>query len=159
MRSSVVSDGVAALRALRDAASAGTPFDLAFLDYRLPITNGIELAREIKAVSQINEVPLILMSGYDPPPRAELAKAQFVRFLEKPLRRSQLFDSIAETLHRTQKAQAGIERPALASASPTVLAGKQSARILLVEDNGQPSPRDPATPKTRIRRIFGIQRP
>jgi len=47
-----------------------TSFDLALLDYEMPVMNGAQLAREIKRM--MPEVPIVLISGRTSIPRAEL---------------------------------------------------------------------------------------
>jgi len=136
MQSAVASNAADALIMLHESAAVGTPFDLAIIDYRLPDRNGIELSREIKADARTDGTRLILMSGYDPPERSATAGAGIVRFLPKPVRRSLLFDSIAETFHQ-DKADLLPKAPMPATASPATSAMPQqrSERILLVEDN------------------------
>lgn len=136
MASAVARNGAEALSMLRESVITGPPFNLAVIDYRLPNQNGIELSRDIKADTRTNGTRLILMSAYDPPERAALTEAGIVRFLSKPIRRSQLYDSIAEAFStngvaRPRKSELPAVTPA---AAPPAASQRSNVRILLVED-------------------------
>lgn len=140
MRSEAAPDAATGLRMLEDRAAAGEPFHLALIDFRLPGMDGIALARSIRADLRICTTRSILMSGYDTPERVVMANASISNFLPKPIRRSQLFDCIAEALH--DRESAGKERSLPASvAAPVVtfdppdVQHPDANRILLVEDN------------------------
>src|SRR5207302_5910794 len=51
----------AGLAALRRAATAGTPFDLAILDAQMPDQDGFELATVIRADSQLARTRLLIL--------------------------------------------------------------------------------------------------
>lgn len=125
-----------ALAALRGSAEAGTPFDVAMIDYQLPQGNGFELAALIKADRMIANTALIMITAFDSSKRGHAAiTAGFSRYLTKPIRQSHLFDCIVEAT----RAQDPIAHPVERRKTKRQLAGGHSAsrseRILLVEDD------------------------
>ncbi len=92
-------DGLNALEELREAAEMNQPFDLAILDLMLPIMDGFDLARRIKEDKSISNVRLILMPSFGMRGHSQEAKqAGIDGYLVKPLRQSDLFNSIAAVL-------------------------------------------------------------
>ncbi len=53
----------AALAALREAAAAGTPFDLVILDHHMPETDGLGLAEAIRADANLPQPALVLLTS------------------------------------------------------------------------------------------------
>jgi len=112
----------------------GLPFDLAILDMHMPGTDGVTLARKLRAVRPT--LPLVLFSSLG---RREVGDAEtlFAAFLAKPVRQSQLFDTLV-TLAATERAGTKVELRAPRAAAPRLDAGMANAhplRILLAEDN------------------------
>jgi CheY-like chemotaxis protein len=85
-----VSDGDEALAALRAAATAGTPFELALLDMQMPGMSGRELAEAIKRDRLIQNTVLLLLSSLDCDCDARQLRTEgFSGYLAKPIRQSQ----------------------------------------------------------------------
>jgi len=107
------------------------PFDLAILDMHMPEMDGIALARRIRALRPA--LPLVLFSSLG---RREAGDIQglFDAYLAKPVRQSQLFDTLIGLLAGSSAA-----RPATApTAKPKLdadMAVRHPLRILLAEDN------------------------
>ena len=107
---------------------AGEPFDLAIIDMHMPGMDGTTLAARIRAAG--HTLPLVLFTSLG---RREAADSVFAATLQKPLRQSQLFDTLVSLLThdaapRTATTQA---RPRMDSG----MAGRHPLRILLAEDN------------------------
>jgi len=139
MEHQAVPDGEQALAMLRDAAAADHPFGLAILDMQMPGMDGWELAKTIKADARIQDTVLILLTSsqeeHDP---KQLRSEGFAGYLVKPVRQSQLLDTIAEAVVCAMAAPiAGPEVGQAASANPIRRRGGRSAgaRILLAEDH------------------------
>ena len=104
------------------------PFDLVILDHNMPGLDGIELAQRIRSVPTAFKIPLILFSSVGASHRVTRESGvHFAAVLTKPIRQSDLFDRIAEVLHRGQLQ----ERPE----SLVVTTEPPPLSILLAEDN------------------------
>jgi signal transduction histidine kinase/DNA-binding response OmpR family regulator len=110
--------------------SAGQRYDLAILDMHMPGMDGAELAQKIREAG--HTLPLVLFSSLG---RKEASDSLFTATLAKPLRQSQLFDTLAQLLaHEADAAP----RRAATPAKPRMDAGmaeRHPLRILLAEDN------------------------
>ncbi|MCK9199600.1 MAG: PAS domain S-box protein [Gallionella sp.] len=127
-------DGKAAVQAVRHADQSGNPFDVVFLDWRMPGMDGIETAREIQSAG-LNAPPhLVMVTAYG---REEVLKeaedAGLEDVLIKPVNASMLFDTVMRVLggqvdeHRTSEHEV--------STVLEDLAAIKGAAILLAEDN------------------------
>ncbi|TRZ67938.1 MAG: response regulator, partial [Rhodocyclaceae bacterium] len=129
-----VDSGKAAVEAVRQASVAGTPYEIVFLDWRMPIMDGIEAARQIKTLGLVPTPHLVMVTAYG---REEIVKEAGAVGIEdvliKPVNASVLFDTAMRVLggEPTQRREAG-EAPSQVAED---LAGIKGARILLVEDN------------------------
>ena len=135
MEKGSAASGQEALRVLRAAAAAGTPYDLALLDMQMPEMDGLTLAREIKADPTIAGTRLIILTslGWFLTPE-ELARAGIVAYLVKPIKQSRMFDCIANALGTSMAGDSVSVPPADSGMdAPDPLA--QNVRILLAEDN------------------------
>lgn len=114
----------------------GEGFDLAILDMQMPEMDGVTLAIQIRQLPTCQVLPLVILSSVGRPNEAILQEANvdFAAFLSKPIKQSQLYNVLTETLNE-QPIQL---RPSLTSAAPTKapLAQSLPLRILLAEDNG-----------------------
>ena len=132
IQNSSTSGGAEALQMLREAAAAGSPYNLVILDMQMPVMDGVMLARAIKAEPTIAQTKLIMLSSLGEQLEQEELRAVGINAcLVKPAKQSCLFNCIADAL--------GSERPAAAapalteSSSAPTMAGRP--RILLAEDN------------------------
>jgi len=105
-------------------------FDLAILDMQMPDLDGLQLAEEIRRLRGPAELPLILLSSIG---RRE-ASPHLAASLHKPVKPSQLLDTIMDVLWRTGRPAPAVQ--AAATAAPADRAGAvHPDRILLAEDN------------------------
>jgi signal transduction histidine kinase/DNA-binding response OmpR family regulator len=136
---------------LRDAASSGTPYDVAIIDATLADGPGLMLGQEIKADPMIRKTALIMLTSVGKRGDGKRVKeAGFNAYLIKPVRMIDLRDSLATIHHTLHK---GIEtdlitRHSLAEArghgssstrpsigAPAAPVTTKPQRILLVDDN------------------------
>jgi two-component system sensor histidine kinase/response regulator len=127
--------GIAAIDEVRRAADSGKPYDVVYLDWRMPGVDGIETARRIRQLS-LDTAPMILMvTAYG---REEVIKeaqaAGIDNVLVKPVSPSILFDTTVSVLGRHAPAPHAEPERSAATAENRV-AALRGARILLVEDN------------------------
>ncbi len=129
-----VASGEAAMRTLQSATAEGDPFDIVYLDWRMPTMDGMETARHIRALELEPDPILLMVSAHG---REEMIHAAetlgLSGVLVKPVSPSMLFDTTMQALGQQRPesrfgalgATTGIEQ----------LAAVQGARILLAEDN------------------------
>ena len=106
-------------------------FDLAVVDMHMPSMDGIVLAGKIKANHK--NLPLILFSSLGPRD-IEADENLFTAHLSKPLRQSDLFDTLV-TLFAPKKETKSSEKGKAKSATDPDMAKQFPLRILLAEDN------------------------
>ncbi len=121
-----VASGDLALAALMKALAQGAPFHAVLTDHHMPGMDGYELARTIKAIPMLAQVPLIFASSgvMDEARGSELYCALF----SKPVRPSELRACLARVLR-------GGAEESQAPDEPTARAPSQRLRLLIAEDN------------------------
>jgi CheY-like chemotaxis protein len=126
------SSGAIALAALRQCATSA-PFDVAILDLAMPGMEGLMLAQLIKTDPAIAHTRLLMMSSIGSRGDAGIASAPIEAWLIKPVKRAQLYDSLA-ALMNTDLAVA--EPSAITTQTEDLLPGiRRRFRILVAEDN------------------------
>ncbi len=119
---------------LRRAHASGQPFRIAILDYVLPGLNGMQLGAQIKADPALKETHLLMLTAMQEPiDVAEIKRTGFTHCLTKPMRQSQMFDAIVETMLApgAMGAEPTTKEPVTKPAAP----GSRKAHLLLAEDN------------------------
>ena len=125
-----VGSGEEALSAVATADEGDDPFEVVFLDWRMPGIDGIETARRLAAAKLSVHPHPVMVTAYG---RAEVFheanEAGVEVSLVKPVNPSLLFDAAVQVLSGKQVAAAA------APGESIDLAGIRGARVLLVEDN------------------------
>jgi CheY-like chemotaxis protein len=135
MRNGCAAGGGEAIDALREAAAAGDPYDLAVLDMHMPTMDGLTLARAIKADTLIAKTRLLMLTslgqGVD---SGQLAALGIHACLVKPVKQSRLFDCLADAVGSAPRSQ---NRTATTPevTIPRELPSRSQLQILVVEDN------------------------
>ncbi len=109
----------------------GETFDLAIVDMHMPEMDGIALAGEIR--ERRPKLPLVLFSSLGRREAGDNDKL-FDAFLAKPVRQSQLFDTLVGLVAHDQAPKAAAAGPAAPRIDPE-MASRHPLRILLAEDN------------------------
>ncbi len=131
----VVNSGQVAIVAVKQAATDNNPYELVLMDWHMPVLNGVETCRKIKALALPQTPNLLLVTAYGGDTVFDQADdAGIADVLVKPVNASMLFNSIMRVLHSTDGTAA---RTVLTAPSATLqaLGTIAGARILLVEDN------------------------
>ncbi|HXN36625.1 MAG TPA: PAS domain S-box protein [Solirubrobacteraceae bacterium] len=115
-----------ALAHLREAAARQEPFHCAALDLHMPDTNGIQLTQAIYRDDSF-PTPALVMLTSTADDRREAHEAGIDVYMTKPVRRTRLFNALAEAIGiKTRREQAPAEGNEGAGSSPL---------ILIAEDN------------------------
>lgn len=125
----VVNSSVEALELMK----SGTRFDLAVLDYHMPVMNGIELAAEIRKTKHGKNLPLIILTSmgkrYNSINQEQL---KLSAFLSKPIKQAHLYETIISVLSGPEKAK----KPSRSSPQQDEEMYKRiPLKILIAEDN------------------------
>ncbi len=133
--------GELAVDAVREAAVEGRPFQMVYLDWRMPGgMDGLETARRIRELGLELPPTLMMVSAYC---REEMMKqaesAGIESVLVKPVHPSALFDATMQVLAAragtAPEPQPRSRPPQDADAPPAMLAAIRGSRVLVVEDN------------------------
>ena len=129
------SSGKLAVEEVKKASSAGRPFEIVYLDWRMPIMDGIETAKQILSLGLSPTPRLVMVTAHG---REELLKELEMTHIEdalfKPVNPSILFDMTMNLLAPKPLEQREVQDMSIASDSAG-LGTIKGARILLVEDN------------------------
>ena len=130
-------DGFDALAEVERAWHRGTPHDIVLIDQMMPGLAGETLAERIRAIPQLAETKLVLISSAGHHGRGERARQVLDAVLDKPIRQrdlqaclTALYASPAGRAAAIETLQAGQKAPA--KASPAQI---RPLRILMAEDN------------------------
>ncbi|MCH9682546.1 MAG: response regulator [Deltaproteobacteria bacterium] len=127
-----------ALEALRLAAVAGNPFDLAVIDYHMPGMDGLVLSRAIKADPAIDGTVLVMLSSVTHRTAVdEIRAAGCAAYLVKPVHQSDLLNVLAtawDQRHEEGRSTITAGRSLVDSKTLADQPGR-GRRVLVVEDN------------------------
>jgi two-component system sensor histidine kinase/response regulator len=124
--------GEEGIEMVRQAAEAGRPYEIAFVDWQMPKINGIETCKRLLALPTLDRPPhLVMVTAYG---REEVMKqaehAGIENVLVKPVTSSTLFDTTLSVLRTDHEA------PAVGRIAPSLdMARARGTKVLLVEDN------------------------
>jgi two-component system sensor histidine kinase/response regulator len=118
-----------ALAAIRQH-DADEPYDVVFMDWRMPGMDGLQASRQLKGDAALRHPPaIVLVTAFGREEiRDEAERLQLDGFLVKPVTRSMLVDTLVSVFAQTGEGAA-------AAATAADGARLQGARILLTEDN------------------------
>jgi CheY-like chemotaxis protein len=130
-------DGVAAMDALWEAASRGRPYALVLLDARMPDTDGLALAAQIRKRAELSATRIILLSSGDRPGDWDrMRELRIDAHLLKPIQQDELLDRIYLVMSRSRSDEPTEAWPAAGQELPTAPAPVTTPlHILLAEDD------------------------
>ena len=108
----------------------GDPFDVAIIDMMIPEMDGVQLARELRALRTRESLPLILCSSAGSSAIETESRQLFTAILTKPIKQDQIFDVVMAAVTGTQLSMKKAQ-PAAAKA-PTE---RIPLSLLVAEDN------------------------
>ena len=160
MEPAAVGDGLAALDALWHGVACGRPYALVLLDARMPDTDGLALAAQIRERAELSATRIILLTSGDRP--GDLARSRELRIdahLLKPVQQ----DELLETIYRVMSRADG-DAPTAAGRAAGNRAGAGPGRGTAAHPGGRGQRVQRATPGAAARparppRAAGEQRP
>ena len=126
--------GKSAITTVGRSEAQGMPYDIVFLDWKMPVMDGIETAKRIRELSPGSMPHMIMVTGHG---REEVSKsaeeAGIEDVLVKPVGASALFDSVVRILGDAGESVriAGVMQRNTFDQFITI----RGARVLLVDDN------------------------
>ncbi len=128
----VVASGPEAISAIKAADADGQPFDIVFMDWRMPGMDGLQASRHIKSDETLGRQPaIVLVTAFGREEvREEAERVGLDGFLIKPVTKSMIVDTLV-----TVFAAPGDGGDAVLSAGGEPEGRLKGARILLAEDN------------------------
>jgi|GEM_PF-2639533 len=137
LRNGRAMNGSEALKILRAEALAGDPYDVAIVDFAMPGMDGFELIQAVRSDPMLSNLKLILVTAFDKKDRGkEALRLGFSSYLTKPVKQSQLFDSLAHAVLGERAAISNVVIPIQSHAAKIDgAAGAQTCQVLLAEDN------------------------
>ncbi|NTV43712.1 MAG: response regulator, partial [Syntrophobacteraceae bacterium] len=133
MQSVSAENGAQVLDLLQADASGDAPFDFILASLKMPDMNAFTLARSLRKDPRNERVKLLVLAPINLDPTAIMTREPTIRgVVIKPLRQSQLFNSLASETPRAM-----LDPPSPSTVEPSFPTGQQKlgANILVVEDN------------------------
>ncbi|NQZ12567.1 MAG: response regulator, partial [Algicola sp.] len=126
-------NGEDALKMVLAAADAAMPYDMIFMDWRMPGMDGIETTKQIHSLMAENPPNVLMVSAYDKDEaRLQLGQTPVKQFLEKPVSQKAILDAITLVLAGDGATEVQIEQ---AQEHSEEVFDFSTSHILLVEDN------------------------
>jgi signal transduction histidine kinase/CheY-like chemotaxis protein/HPt (histidine-containing phosphotransfer) domain-containing protein len=124
MKLTVVKNGADALTAMEQAEENGNPFSLVIIDVQLPEKDGFAIVKQIKQKKKFDKVAILMLISTNLRRNVTRCRKLAVDgYLKKPIKRSELFDTILEVLGETFSQEDPFQRK-----------NRQHLHILLAED-------------------------
>ncbi len=145
--------GDMALSLMRAVVKAKAPYDLVISDMLMPKMDGSQLGRIIKMDPQLRDVQMIMLTSQGlRGDAAQMKEIGYAAYLNKPVRRSLLYDCMVTVVNRTHPKPGDTQKKELVTSYSLSEDKRHSLKILLAEDN--PVNRKVAT---HLLKKFGFQ--
>ena len=129
-----VDSAEAALQTLEENFAAGSPIELAVLDYMMPSCDGFDLGRRIRRDSRLNATRLVLLTSAQGVHGVEdFAQLGFAAYIQKPVSQRELRECLSRVM--LVDAARWHERTAPIMVAELRRNSSQNRRVLLAEDN------------------------
>lgn len=128
----VAEDGAQALAVLRTAAAEGSGFDAVFMDVQMPVMDGLQATRHMRADPVLAAIPVIaLTAGTLPHQRLAAQEAGMNDFISKPIRIDVLVATLLRHLRGRDTADARTPLEQTAATQPLAAPAPAPAAALL----------------------------
>ncbi|MBS1841420.1 MAG: PAS domain S-box protein [Acidobacteria bacterium] len=124
----LVNDGMAAIEEYGRSARRAAVFPLVLLDMNMPWMDGYQVATKLREFGTPEQTAIIILSSsFATHPHGALDSLGISRKLNKPIRRGELHDAIAQVLRKNNAPESSLPE--------TARTASRNLRLLLVEDN------------------------
>ena len=131
-----VTEAASAAEALDLLDAADPAFSVVFLDMMMPEMDGIELTRRIRARTDAQTLPLVMLTSVgERAIQQEALDSGCNASITKPIKPNQLFDALMETLCERSDQACAPSREVSSSTFDASMAEEHPLRILVAEDN------------------------
>jgi CheY-like chemotaxis protein len=132
MKSSSAAGAEEAIRLLKNAKSAGTPFGLMVVDCQMPDIDGFMLVERVQKLPELDGlITVMLTSGGQRGDAIRCKELGIAAYMIKPVLQSDLLEALLNVMGLCE----GAARPAELVTRHTLREGRAPLRILLTEDN------------------------
>lgn len=129
-------DAHTGLALMREAATAGRPYEVAFLDFHMPDCDGLELGQGITGDARFKDTRLILLTSSGQRGDARrCAELGFAGYLMKPIARHDLVECMLLVMSATGASWQSGSHPIVTRHEVRANRARSGRRILLAEDN------------------------
>jgi signal transduction histidine kinase/PleD family two-component response regulator len=136
LRSTVVDSPVRAFAALEKSIAENDQYHVALLDYQMPDEDGAMLAGRMKADTRFAPIPVIMLSSISGVETGSQDNSEIIAVtLSKPVRPSQLMDSLARVLSDSAANALRQTAQTIKETAPPPQTQSQRKIVLIVEDN------------------------
>lgn len=123
-------DGIEGLNLVRQERP-----NLIMLDFLLPKKSGWEVFQEIQTHSELQTIPLVLMSGRKEEVTEKITEPfEYFSFVEKPFEKKQLVDAIKEAMSKAKNRPVTAPPPVQSSSAPADSSGASAAEIAALNE-------------------------
>ncbi len=127
-------DGKKALELLQKSSYKKDQFDLILVDKMMPNMSGEELGAKIKRIKSLQGIPLVMLTSFGSRGDAAIVKEiGFEGYLNKPIKRDELFEILNSVLFKHSQADKNAEKE-LVTRHSLDDEKKQQLKILIAED-------------------------
>jgi signal transduction histidine kinase/CheY-like chemotaxis protein len=132
MKPSAAAGAEDAVRLLKDAKAAGTPFGLMVVDFQMPDIDGFMLVERVQKLPELDRlITVMLTSGGQRGDAVRCKELGIAAYLIKPVLQSDLLEALLNVLGTRGE----VARPAKLVTRQSLREGRVPLRILLTEDN------------------------
>ncbi len=112
----------------------GETFDIAILDYHMPVMNGVELTKEIRKLPAGKNLPVVILTSVGKKDTdGDFNGLNLAAFITKPIKQVQLYECLTSILSGKEKVQSSLPRNEVRLDGE--LGRRIPMKILLAEDN------------------------
>jgi PAS domain S-box-containing protein len=116
-----------------DMLREGSKFDIAILDYHMPLLDGLSLSSEIRKIKSGKHIPIVILTSMGKRSLSpEIEALKLSAFLSKPIKQAHLYETLLSVLSGPEKTKKWLRVPSKREGRISEI---NPLRILVAEDN------------------------